>query len=400
MVATSAAAEAGCQAAIDESTKRHRQDKTERIEFRCGPGPLPGKAEGMTLTSKIKFAGISLQAVYLLTWLVNRAGGKAAVLDGDGRAVIEIKPHHAPTLAEFAELHPGRKGKPTSRSTASRWLRELREAGLVETYQSRRGNGYLIYLPAAAIAEYRSRQARKAAPIRHATVTASHPGVTASHPAVTDSSHRRSVQGIDQIDHIQQAQPAGHTVQEPAEPSEADGGGGGDDLIEQAIKTMQDLAGRGLAGDRGSRMKAVKTMAIDAMADLAGRRPEIEKAEYGRLHAAAVVAVERWSREWGEPMTGQKIREFAEKWITAAGIRVNDRQAAVEGLLGHGVDQKAVIDLTASTPSWRIVAAVAEVDAKIKAGEKIANPAGLLVAMLRKPKPSATIEAKTMAAVA
>lgn len=397
MVATSAAAEAGCQAAIDESTKRHRQDKTERIEFRCGPGALPGKAEGMTLTSKIKFAGISLQAVYLLTWLVNRAGGKAAVLDGDGRAVIEIRPHHAPTLTEFAELHPGRKGKPTSRSTASRWLRELREAGLVETYQSRRGNGYRIYLPAAAVAEFRSRQARKAAPIRHATVTASHPGVTASHPAVTDSSRRRSVHGIDQIHHIQGAQPAGHTVQEPAEPTEA-GGGGGDDLIEQAIKTMQDLAGRDLAGERGDRMKAVKTMAIDAMADLAGRRSEIEKAEYCRLHAAAMVAVERWSREWGEP--NGKIATMAEKWITAAGIRVNDRQAAVEGLLRHGVDQKAVIGLTASTPSWRIVAAVADVEAKIKAGEKIANPAGLLVAMLRKPKPSETIEIKTMAAVA
>lgn len=388
MIATSAKA-AGSRPESQSSTE-HRQDKT-KAKSRSYPRlrvdhSLPGRGEAMTDLSKIKIVGVSLQAAYLFSWLSDYAGSRPK-LDAAGRWVIEVKPQHAPTLAEFAALRPGRArtgrdGKPTATTdrSARRWLAELVEAGMVETIRTRTGNGYLLVIPEAAVDRRLTRQAAKA-----------HEAAMAEADR-TEASGRQD-QGVRQIGHgcppdrtrvssrchdrldrqdtptNTTPHPAGHSIQEPGAPPDAVlvGDVGVGDSGKAARQAMIELVNAETRAD-----------AKAAVGRLAGQAT-LTEAEFADLRLATIAAVERaWYAETRHKADPDKAMAVADRWLTEFRIAVNDPQAAVDALLRVGVADRMIETLSRSKPPQAIVEAVRAVEHKTD----VRNKAGAVVAIL------------------
>lgn len=139
-------------AVVDDSssaTESSRQNPKRQVATQHWADSAKGKCILMSSLSRNTVWAVSPQAQLLLRILIDYAGPPK---DEEGNAVFTVKPHHSPTLAEIAERNPGlNKAKPTTVRTVQRWLRELKEAGMVEAMQTRLGNGYRITLPMRAI---------------------------------------------------------------------------------------------------------------------------------------------------------------------------------------------------------------------------------------------------------
>lgn len=341
----------------------------------------------MTDLSKIKFVGISLQAAYLFSWLSDYAGGKPKV-DETGRWVIEVKPQHAPTLAQFAALRPGRNGTTSDRSVR-RWLAELVAAGMVEPIRTRIGNGYLLVIPEAAVDARLTRQAAKIA-----AAGGDAAGVQAASSDRTEVSSGQD-HTVRQIGHHRPTDrtpvssrchdrlvrqdtpthktplPAGHSFQEPGDPPDArEGGGGGGGRVgdpgRAAVRAMIELAD----ADTYPVAKA-------AFGRLAGQ--DLTEPEFAEVKAVAAVSIERIHRaSTGDRSDPAKIASLLARWVSELGIGVNDPQAAVDALRRVGVSERQVETLTRSKPPQAIVEAVRAVETN----PAIRNPAGAVVSSL------------------
>jgi hypothetical protein len=376
----------------------------------------------MTLIAQaVRFAGLSHSAVLLLKWLADYSAGKPMLrevrhTDDEGRTetrfdvVFSIRPHHAPTLAEFARLHPGRSGK-TSERSAQRWLRELVEAGLVETLNTGRNNGYYLIIPPEAIAHRKVRKAvedRKRSILTafepagvvgpdptgqatgHPTVQARHPTGQNAHPTVQDahptgvSSHRSS----DKTDKTHHTHPtrSAHSIQEPAEPIEAGvGGGGGGESVEvrkagqavrEAVETTIVLI-EAVEREHPRDLRAQKAACRSALGRLTG--VALTLTETDLIETAIRRSVEACHRSrTGEASTPDSIKAAAQRRLTEAGLTVDDPQAALEALQSVGVSGRMIDRLIGSTTSKAIVEAVRQV----RSDPKVSNPAGAVVSML------------------
>lgn len=330
----------------------------------------------MTDLSKVRIVGVSIQACYLLSWLSDNAGGSQARLDEGNRWVIEVKPQHAPALAEFANLRPG-KGKPTHVRTVSRWLAELVEAGIVEVIRTRRGNGYLIILPETAVDARLVRQAAKAkaAADRQMARTPSADGTTAM--VTWQGGHgdmaRTPSRCHDRLDRQNTPSnttpiPAAHSIQEPGVPPDADGGGGGGvcDPGQTIRKAMIDLYN----AETWPQAKA-------AVGRLAGQA--MTEAEHADAVASIRQAIDRINRALtGHTPESSSVERMMSRWMSEFGIGVNDPQAAVDALRRVGVNERMVESLTRAKPPQVIVEAVKAVEHK----SGIRNRAGAVVAIL------------------
>ena len=341
---------------------------------------LPGRAEAMTDMAKIRFVGISLQAAYLFTWLAD-FGGSNPKVDESGRWVVEVKPQHAPTLAEFAALRPGRKGKPTHPRTVKRWLAELVEAGMVEVIRTRTGNGYLLVIPEAAVERRLVRQAKasaaapdeafgqgaglppaggQAAPLRGQGCP---PGVARLPPRCHDSHDNQDTQTS------KRAQPTAHSFQEPGVPSQPGGGGGIDrrqpEGLHEAVEALQAARNRDEAREAVQRAGGIQGLRL---------------ADVDRLRALTVEAVGRChkiaTREKADAASCERV---ASRWLAEAGVAATDPVEAVEALQRVGVRAATAEALARTKPPQVIVEAVrrAEQDPNVK------SKAGAVVVALR-----------------
>jgi hypothetical protein len=389
---------AGCR--LQESNPDHRQDKSigeSRVYPRLrADRSLPGKAEVMTLLAQVKFAGLSIQAVTLLKWLADWAGSPPQI-DESGRWVIEVKPHHAPTLAQFAELHPGRSGK-TSERSVRRWLAELVEAGIVETIRTRRGNGYLLVVPPAAIAARKTRRAGGAVrpgttgnragyaaggsegdrtvgsgsdlTVGSADLTVRSGDLTVGSGDRTVRSSRRSSDKTDKTHHTHPT-PTLHTVQEPVLPPGAGGGGGGDD---HGIEDPEGLPVREalIAIENATEDRTEGPYAVQkALHTLTDQVPELRAGDYEAIRKAVLRAA---SRIYGTANPSGTV----DRWLAAARVKADPASAALVALRRVGVSEGMIARLTASVPSEAIVATVRSVEADAK----VRNRAGAVVTAL------------------
>lgn len=379
MIATSAKA-AGSRPESQSSTE-HRQDKT-KAKSRSYPrlrvdDSLPGRGEFMTDLSKVRIIGVSIQACYLLNWLSDYAGGRQAQLDESGRWVIEVKPQHAPTLAEFANLRPG-KGKPTHVRTVSRWLAELVEAGIIEVIRTRQGNGYLIVLPEAAVDARLVRKAAKAAKAdRQVAPTPSadgNPAMATWQPGHGDMARMpsRCHDRLDRQDTPTNTtpRPAAHSIQEPGAPDQAGGGGGGDRVGDPGQAVRQAMIELVNAETRAEAKAAVGRLAGQAT---------MTEAEFADLRLATIAAVDRaWFAETRHKADPDKAMAAADRWLAEFGIAVNDPNAALDALRRVGVSDRMTETLIRSKPPQVIVEAVRNVEHKAD----VRNKAGAVVAIL------------------
>lgn len=353
---------------------------------------MPGRAEAMTDLSKIRFVGVSLQAAYLFTWLSDY-GGSNPKLDESGRWVIEVKPQHAPTLADFAALRPGRKGKPTHPRTVKRWLAELVEAGMVEPIRTRIGNGYLLVIPEAAVERRLVRQAKRphtdegSAAVPEAVRGAVDEGAGLP-PAGVEAAPRRGQsrppEGArlpprchDRLDRQNTptskcALPTAHSFQEPGDPQQAGVGGGGGGQRREGPEGLHEAVEALQAARNRDEAKA----AVRLAAGVAGLR----LADVDRLRALTVEAVARCHKiATRETADEASSRRAADRWLSEAGVAANDPVEAVEALQRVGVRPAVAEALARSKPSQVIVEAVrrAEQDPNVK------SKAGAVVVALR-----------------
>jgi hypothetical protein len=383
VIATSAKA-AGSRPESQSSTE-HRQDKT-KAKSRSYPRlkvdrSLPGRGEAMTDLSKIKIVGVSLQAAYLFSWLSDYAGGHPK-LDAAGRWVIEVKPQHAPTLAEFATLRPGRNGTTSDRS-ARRWLAELVGAGMVETIRTRTGNGYLLVIPEAAVDRRLTRQAAKAheASVAEADRTEASArqdrGVRQIGHGCPPDRTRVSSRCHDRLDRQDTPSnttpiPSGHSIQEPCVPPDVQGDGDGDgdgvgDPGKAVPQAMIDLHNA-----------ETRTEAKAALGRLAGQA-RLTEAEFTDLRFATITAIDRvWFIETRHKADRDKAEALADRWLAEFGIAVNDPNAALDALRRVGVSERMIDNLIRSKPPQVIVEAVRNVEHKANVRSK----AGAVVAIL------------------
>jgi len=140
-------------AVVDESssaTESSRQNTKRQVATKQWADSAKGKCILMSSLSRNNVWAVTPQAQLLLRILIDYAGKPRD--EGDGNAVFIVEPRHSPTLEEIAERNPGRnRAKPTTVRTVQRWLRELKEAGLVEATKTELKNGYRITLPLRAI---------------------------------------------------------------------------------------------------------------------------------------------------------------------------------------------------------------------------------------------------------
>jgi hypothetical protein len=367
-----------------ESSDDHRTDKTKTKRHGYPrlrtDDSLPGKVEAMTDLTKIKIVGVSHQALFLLDFLMNY-GGSSPQLDEGGRWVIEVKPHHAPTLAEVAELRPGRGGKPTHVRTVKRWLAELVEAGMVEVIHTRLNNGYLIILPEAAVERRLVRKARGGARARPtppdgvAVVSPTggtgvtprghtgHPEVTLLPPPCHDSQ--------DSQYNNNKARTVAHSLQEADPPGVPLVVGGGHDGGDQDPAVQAALAA--LASVRGADEARNVQAALGQLGQLV---PELRAGDHEAVVKAVTEAARRMYPRSSNP-TGTVGR-----WLREARIKTDPASAAAAALRRLGVSEGVTARLVASKPPETIVATVAGV----QGNDKIRNKAGAVVAALDRPE--------------
>jgi len=349
----------------------------------------------MTLIAQVvRFAGLSHSAVLLLKWLADYSGGKPMLrevtqTDDEGRTetkvdvVFSIKPHHAPTLAEFARLHPGRSGS-TSERSVRRWLRELVEAGIVEVVNTGRTNGYYLIVPPEAIAH---RKVRKAiADRKRSVLTAFEPSGEVEPDRTPGSGHRtvvscrRSSDKTDQTHHTHPTRSA-HSIQEPAEPTEAGVGGGGGESVEdreagQAVRKAVEAI-EAIEREHPRDLPAQQAACRSALASLAGVRLTLTETDL--IETSITQSIEACHRSrTGEASNPTSAKAAAQRRLTEAGLTVDDPQAALEALQSVRMSGRMIDRLIGSNSTKAIVDAVR----RVKADPTIANQAGAVVSML------------------
>lgn len=352
-----------------QSSRSHLKGNASPVAFVCGPGPIPTKVEAMTRLSAVRFVGVSLEAVLLYRWLIDRA--RQPHLD-DGVAVFRIEARHAPSLADFAALHPGRKGSTSVRSV-NRWLAELRACGLVESHRTRVGNGYLVRVPAEVVQGFRGKVSRAlpgglqdATPVsdrcdasvpvmRHQCPTDATP---VSHPVTGET-------GIQNRQH--QGAPVAHSVQEPVAPGGPDDGVDG---IGRALEALEGLKAKAEGTYRAKRgfqdaearagADAIRAELDDAMGALKGQA--MGKADFARLKGLTRAILDRCNRL----RTGDGLSDDgpALKYLKAKGIAAGCRQEAVEALQGIGTGEGTIRTLVERNAPEAILEAVRASKAK------------------------------------
>lgn len=399
MILDAARRQAGGPARSLLSSGRQSSRSDLTINTVCGPGPLPSKVETMTRLSAVRIVGVPLQAVLLYRWLIDKSGRPSLE---DGAAVFRIEARYAPSLDDFARLYPGEgaRGQTTRRSVA-RWLKALREAGLVETTRTKVGNGYVIRVPAEVIGAFRGKASMASGGTEHP-----HPDDGLAPPQDGTGPSERWDEAVPQIGRgrpsdrtrpshavsgrqnkqniIINARPTAHSLQEAIPPNgpddvDLDGGKVGKALEAlEGLRAETDQASRALSGMHGTdeaKGLADRTgKALDAVLAGVSGIP-LSKPDFNALKAKVKVIINlRHRLNTGHTVEG--LDGYTDKYLSRAGLDSGTRSEAVEALQAIGAGEATIGSLIGQNAPQAILQAV-------NAAKGKGSPVGYVIQTLR-----------------